>query len=39
MPGHVTTPLMRLRDPAFTRVLIVTLAETTPVNEAAALQA
>ena len=39
IPGHVTTPLMRLRDPAFTRVLIVTLAETTPVNEASALQA
>lgn len=37
--GRVTTPLMRLRDPGFTRVLIVTLAETTPVNEAAALQA
>ena len=37
--GRVTTPLMRLRDPAYTRVLIVTLAETTPVNEAAALQA
>ena len=38
IPEHVTTPLMRLRDPTFTRVLIVTLAETTPVNEAAALQ-
>ena len=38
IPEHVTTPLMRLRDPVFTRVLIVTLAETTPVNEAAALQ-
>ena len=36
--GRATTPLMRLRDPAFTRVLIVTLAETTPVNEAADLQ-
>ena len=36
--GRATTPLMRLRDPAFTRVLIVTLAETTPVNEAAELQ-
>jgi arsenite-transporting ATPase len=36
--GHVTTPLMRLRDPSFTRVLLVTLAETTPVHEAAALQ-
>ncbi|OZC03561.1 arsenical pump-driving ATPase [Rubricoccus marinus] len=37
--GRVTTPLMRLQDPAFTRVLVVTLAETTPVREAAALQA
>ena len=36
---RVTTPLMRLQDPAFTRVLVVTLAETTPVREAAALQA
>jgi arsenite/tail-anchored protein-transporting ATPase len=35
--GAVTTPLMRLRDPGFTCVLLVTLAETTPVNEAAAL--
>lgn len=30
--------LPRLRDPAFTKVLIVTLAEATPVHEAAALQ-
>jgi arsenite-transporting ATPase len=37
-PGKVQTPLMRLRDPAYTRVLIVTLAETTPVLEAADLQ-
>ncbi len=36
---RVTTPLMRLQDPAFTRVIVVTLAETTPVREAAALQA
>ena len=36
--GHITTPLMRLRDPTFTRVLLVTLAETTPVHEAAELQ-
>lgn len=36
--GRVTTPLMRLRDPVHTRVLIVTLAEATPVSEAAALQ-
>ncbi|MBE7452112.1 MAG: arsenical pump-driving ATPase [Kofleriaceae bacterium] len=37
--GRVETPLMRLRDPAYTRVLLVTLAETTPVSEAAQLQA
>jgi arsenite-transporting ATPase len=36
---HVGTPLMRLQDPAETRVVIVTLAETTPVQEAAHLQA
>jgi arsenite-transporting ATPase len=35
---RITTPLMRLRDPATTRVLVVTLAETTPVSEAARLQ-
>jgi arsenite/tail-anchored protein-transporting ATPase len=37
--GRVTTPLMRLGDPAHTKILLVTLAETTPVSEAAALQA
>jgi arsenite/tail-anchored protein-transporting ATPase len=37
--GTVTTPLMRLRDADYTRVLLVTLAETTPVLEAAALAA
>ncbi|WAL49790.1 arsenical pump-driving ATPase [Rhodococcus pyridinivorans] len=36
--AHFTTPLMRLQDPAQTKVLIVTLAETTPVLEAAGLQ-
>ena len=36
--GRVTTPLMRLQDSAHTRVLIVTLAELTPVSEAAVLQ-
>ena len=36
---HVTTPLMQLQNPRQTKVLIVTLAETTPVLEAAALQA
>jgi arsenite-transporting ATPase len=35
---HYTTPMMQLQDPRQTRVLIVTLAETTPVLEAAALQ-
>ncbi len=34
----VTTPMMRLRDPDWTRVLVVTLPETTPVLEAVALQ-
>jgi arsenite-transporting ATPase len=32
------TPLMRLRDPVYTKVLIVALPETTPVLEAAQLQ-
>ena len=36
---HVTTPMMRLQNPKQTKVLIVTLAETTPVLEAANLQA
>lgn len=36
--GHYTTPLMRLQDPHLTKVLLVTLAETTPVLEAAELQ-
>jgi arsenite-transporting ATPase len=36
---HYTTPMMRLQDPKQTKVLIVTLAETTPVLEAADLQA
>ncbi len=34
-----TTPLMRLRDPELTRVVIVTLPDTTPVLEAQALAA
>lgn len=38
VPGRITTPLMKLRDPARTRVLIVTLPELTPVSEAATLQ-
>jgi arsenite-transporting ATPase len=35
---RVVTPLMRLQDPTYSRVVIVTLAETTPVAEAAELQ-
>jgi arsenite/tail-anchored protein-transporting ATPase len=33
-PRNFTTPLMRLQDPAQTKVILVTLAETTPVLEA-----
>jgi arsenite-transporting ATPase len=36
--GRMVTPLMRLQDPAYTSVILVTLPETTPVSEAAALQ-
>lgn len=35
---HITTPMMKLQDPEQTKVLLVTLAETTPVLEAAELQ-
>jgi arsenite-transporting ATPase len=35
---HHTTPMMQLQNPRQTKVLIVTLAETTPVLEAANLQ-
>ena len=38
MRDHLVTPLMRLRNPEYTRILIVTLPETTPVLEAAQLQ-
>jgi arsenite-transporting ATPase len=38
MPESVEQLLPRLRDPSFTRVLIVTLPEATPVHEAARLQ-
>jgi len=38
-PAEVRELLPRLRDPAYTRVLLVTLPEATPVHEAAALQA
>lgn len=36
--GGAVTPLMRLRDPAYTKMVIVALPETTPVLEAAQLQ-
>lgn len=37
--GNYTTPLMRLQDPSQTKVVLVTLAEPTPVAEAEELQA
>jgi arsenite-transporting ATPase len=37
-PGNLTTPLMMLQDSTQSKVLLVALAETTPVSEAAALQ-
>ena len=36
--GRVTTPLMRLQDPEMTRILLATLPESTPVEEARSLQ-
>jgi len=36
--AKVLTPLMRLQDPVYTKVILVTLPETTPVSQAAALQ-
>lgn len=39
IPAAVRELLPRLRDPRFTRMLLVTLAETTPVHEAARLEA
>lgn len=36
--GRLVTPMMRLQDPDQTKILIVTLPETTPVQEAARLQ-
>lgn len=35
---HMMTPMMQLQNPEKTKVIIVTLAETTPVLEAANLQ-
>ena len=36
--GHIVTPLMRLQDADYTRIILVTLPEVTPVSQAAALQ-
>ncbi|WP_425259548.1 arsenical pump-driving ATPase [Rubrivivax sp. RP6-9] len=36
--GRIITPLMRLQDPAYTKIIIVTLPEVTPVSQAQALQ-
>jgi arsenite-transporting ATPase len=36
--GRIVTPLMRLQDPAYTKIILVTLPEVTPVSQAAALQ-
>lgn len=36
--GRLITPLMRLQDPSYTRVILVTVPEPTPVSQAAALQ-
>jgi arsenite-transporting ATPase len=36
--AKVVTPLMRMQDPSYTRIILVTLPEITPVSQAAALQ-
>ena len=36
--ARIVTPLMRLQDAAYTRMILVTLPEATPVSQAAALQ-
>jgi arsenite/tail-anchored protein-transporting ATPase len=36
--ARIVTPLMRLQDAAYTRIILVTLPESTPVSQAAALQ-
>jgi len=38
LPGRMVTPLMRLQDAEYSKVILVALPETTPVSEAAALQ-
>jgi arsenite-transporting ATPase len=35
---NVVTPLMRMQDPKYTQIILVTLPEVTPVSQAAALQ-
>ncbi|PTT87316.1 arsenical pump-driving ATPase, partial [Pelomonas sp. HMWF004] len=37
-PARFVTPLMRLQDAAYTKIVLVTLPEVTPVSQAAALQ-
>ncbi len=37
-PGRIVTPLMRLQDADYTKIVLVTLPEATPVSQAAALQ-
>jgi arsenite-transporting ATPase len=36
--ARIVTPLMRLQDSAYTKIILVTLPEVTPVSQAAALQ-
>jgi arsenite-transporting ATPase len=36
--SRIVTPLMRLQDPSYTKIILVTLPETTPVSQAKALQ-
>lgn len=36
--ARIVTPLMRLQDPDYTRIVLVTLPEVTPVSEASGLQ-
>jgi len=36
--SHLVTPLMRLQDADYTRIILVTLPEATPVSQAKALQ-
>jgi arsenite-transporting ATPase len=37
--SRLVTPLMRLQDPSYTKIILVTLAERTPVSEATQLEA